>query len=300
VAKPPKAPVAKPPKPPKPTAAETKAKNDAIKAGQQSARDATKAANKVKADAQKAKQAETLAANKAKQTAIQTANKARQAEIHAANTAAKAKKQADWDTAHPVEAANKLAKAELTKRAKAAADKLKYDKSARGKLDVIEAGEKAAADKLTADKAAADKDVADKAVEKTRQDDITTQAQEDASTPASSDPYAMGGGGGGIMGGGLAGSGAQIQTRPTFAMPRGIDAAYVNDIRSKLMPVRDSALSPANTMKNGGRVAPKAFAKGGIVRSAKPAAKTTSKPAAKTASRGDGCAQRGRTKGKYC
>ena len=109
-----------------------------------------------------------------------------------------------------------------------------------------------------------------------------------------------GGGGGGIMGGGPAGSGAQIQTRPTFAMPRGIDAAYVNDIRSKLMPVRDPALSPANTMKNGGKVAAKAFAKGGIVRSAKPAAKTTSKPAAKMASRGDGCAQRGKTKGKYC
>jgi hypothetical protein len=113
-----------------------------------------------------------------------------------------------------------------------------------------------------------------------------------------------GGGGGGIMSRGPVGSGAQIQTRPTFAMPRGIDAAYVNDIRSKLMPVRDSALSPANTMKNGGKVAAKAFAKGGIVRSAKPAvkpaAKTTSKPAAKTASRGDGCAQRGRTKGKYC
>ena len=114
----------------------------------------------------------------------------------------------------------------------------------------------------------------------------------------------MGGGGGGIMGGGQAGSGAQIQTRPVFAMPRGVDAAYVNDIRNKLMPVRDPALSPANTMKKGGKVVAKAFAKGGIVRSAKPAAKpvakTSSKPKASSASRGDGCAQRGKTRGRYC
>jgi hypothetical protein len=65
-------------------------------------------------------------------------------------------------------------------------------------------------------------------------------------------------------------------------------------------------------MKKGGKVAAKAFAKGGIVRSAKPTAKpvaktsskpvakTSSKPKASSASRGDGCAQRGKTRGRYC
>ena len=339
-----KAPVAKAPvaKAPKPTAAETKAKNDAIKAGKQSEREAAaatklatqtatkaketeiRAAKKVKQDADAAtklaKKTETRAANKVKADALAATRLATKT-TNAANTAAaKAKRQADWDLAHPVAAANRIAKEELKKRDKIAKEKIAYDKSPAGKWAAIQKSEKDAADKITAATKVTEDKAVEKAVEKTRQDDITTQAKIDAITPASSNPYAMesgggdsgggyeggggggyeGGGGGGIMSRGPAGSGAQIQTRPTFAMPRGIDAAYVNDIRSKLMPVRDSALSPANTMKNGGKVAAKAFAKGGIVRSAKPAAKTTSKPAAKMASRGDGCAQRGKTKGKYC
>ena len=186
-------------------------------------------------------------------------------------TDAKAARQAVQD-------ANKIAQADLKAREKVITDKAAYDKTPSGKLAIIKAGEKTTAD------AAAAKTIEDnkKIIEAARQKGITAQAKVDAVRPASANPYAGGGGG-------PAGSGSQIQTRPTFAMPKGIDAAYVNDIRSKLMPVRDPALSPANTMKNGGRVASKAFAKGGIVKSTKPAAKTTS--------RGDGCAQRGRTKG---